>query len=105
MAKSDGAGLTFTLSAAGAATWVLRYQHGGRRQEVTLGRYPDLSLAAARLTATKKRLALLDGVNPADKVRKAKASRDWTVRELIRDYMSWYLRISLKVLSAATVGT
>ena len=86
VAKSDGAGLTFTLSAAGAATWVLRYQHGGRRQEVTLGRYPDLSLAAARLTATKKRLALLDGVNPADKVRKAKASRDWTVREVIRDY-------------------
>ena len=65
VAKSDGAGLTFTLSAAGAATWVLRYQHGGRRQEVTLGRYPDVSLAAARVAATKKRLALLDGVNPA----------------------------------------
>ncbi len=86
VAKSDGAGLTFTLSAAGAATWVLRFQHGGRRQEVTLGRYPDMSLAAARLTATKKRLALLDGVNPADEVRKTKAHRDWTVRELIKDY-------------------
>lgn len=86
VAKSDGAGLTFTLSATGAATWVLRYQHGGRRQEVTLGRYPDLSLAAARLTATKKRLALLDGVNPADEVRKTKAHKEWTVRELIKDY-------------------
>ncbi len=86
VAKSDGAGLTFTLSAAGAATWVLRYQHGGRRQEVTLGRYPDVSLAAARLSATKKRLALLEGVNPADEVRKTKALRDWTVRELIKDY-------------------
>lgn len=86
VAKSDGAGLTFTLSATGAATWVLRYQHGGRRQEVTLGRYPDLSLAAARLTATKKRLALLDGVNPADEVRKTKARKEWTVRELIKDY-------------------
>lgn len=86
VAKSDGSGLTFTLSAAGAATWILRYQHRGRRQEVTLGRYPDLSLAAARLTATKKRLALLDGVNPADEVRKTKAHRDWTVRELIKDY-------------------
>ncbi|WP_203468286.1 DUF6387 family protein [Dechloromonas sp. TW-R-39-2] len=86
VAKSDGAGLTFTLSAAGAATWVLRYQHGGRRQEVTLGRYPDVSLAAARLNATKKRLALIDGVNPADEVRKTKAHKDWTVRELIKDY-------------------
>jgi Arm DNA-binding domain len=86
VAKSDGGGLTFTLSVAGATAWVLRYRHGGRRQEVTLGRYPDMSLAAARLTASKKRLALLDGVNPADEVRKTKAHRDWTVRELIKDY-------------------
>lgn len=40
VAKSDGGGLTFTLSHAGAAAWVLRFTHGGRRQEVTLGRYP-----------------------------------------------------------------
>ena len=86
LAKSDGGGLTFTLSAAGAAVWVLRFSHGGRRQEVTLGRYPDISLAAARLMAAKKRLALVDGVNPADEVRKAKSHRDWTVRELIKDY-------------------
>ncbi len=86
LAKSDGGGLTFTLSAAGAAVWVLRFRHAGRRQEVTLGRYPDLSLAAARLMAAKKRLALVEGVNPADEVRKAKSHRDWTIRELIRDY-------------------
>ncbi|KAF1055179.1 MAG: hypothetical protein GAK41_00417 [Burkholderia gladioli] len=39
VAKSDGGGLTFTLSAAGAAAWVLRFWHGDRRQELTLGRY------------------------------------------------------------------
>lgn len=86
VAKSDGGGLTFTLSAAGAATWILRFRHGGRRQEVTLGRYPDVTLAAARLSASKRRAAIMEGVNPADEVRKAKANRDWTVRELIRDY-------------------
>ena len=86
LAKSDGGGLTFTLSAVGAAVWVLRFRHAGRRQEVTLGRYPDLSLAAARLMAAKKRLALVEGVNPADEVRKAKSHRDWTIGELSRDY-------------------
>ena len=86
LAKSDGGGLTFTLSSAGAATWILRFRHGGRRQEVTIGRYPDVTLAAARLMASKKRLAIIDGVNPADEVRKTKAHRDWTIRELIRDY-------------------
>jgi len=98
VSKSDGGGLTFTLSAAGAAVWVLRFRHGGRRQEVTLGRYPDLSLAAARLMAAKKRLALVEGVNPADEVRKAKAHRDWTVRELISDYR----KLVLSTLSAST---
>ncbi|MBJ9674518.1 tyrosine-type recombinase/integrase [Burkholderia gladioli] len=86
LAKSDGDGLTFTLSAAGAAVWVLRFRHGGRRQEVKLGKYPDLSLVAARQAAAKKRVALLDGVNPADEVRKAKARKDWSVRQLAKDY-------------------
>ncbi|MFL9979743.1 tyrosine-type recombinase/integrase [Paraburkholderia graminis] len=86
VAKSDGGGLTFTLSAAGTAVWILRFRHGGRRQEVTLGRYPDMSLAAARLNAARKRIAVVDGVNPADEVRKVKARKDWTVRQLIDDY-------------------
>jgi integrase len=86
VAKADGGGLTFTLSAAGTATWVLRFRHGGRRQEVTLGRYPDLSLADARVSAAKKRVAIIDGVNPADEVRKVKTRKDWTVRQLAKDY-------------------
>ncbi|MGS0895532.1 Arm DNA-binding domain-containing protein [Burkholderia stagnalis] len=53
VSKPDGNGLTFTLSTAGTAAWVLRFRYGGRRQELTLGRYPDLSLSAARAaTAT-----------------------------------------------------
>jgi len=42
LAKADG--LTFTLSAAGVAGWILRYRHGGRRRELTIGRYPDIGL-------------------------------------------------------------
>jgi len=52
LAKAEGNGLTFTLSAAGAAGWILRYRHGGRRRELSIGRYPDISLADARGTAT-----------------------------------------------------
>jgi hypothetical protein len=48
VAKSDGDGLTFTLSQAGTASWVLRYRNqGGRRRELTLGNYPDIGLSAA----------------------------------------------------------
>ncbi|MBN3789720.1 site-specific integrase [Burkholderia sp. Ac-20353] len=86
VAKSDGGGLTFTLSDAGTAAWVLRYRHGGRRQEITLGRYPDMKLAEARTIAAKKRVVLMDGKDPADEIRKARTRKDWTVRQLINDY-------------------
>ena len=35
LAKSDGGGLTFTMSAAGTASWVLRYRSEGRQVELT----------------------------------------------------------------------
>jgi hypothetical protein len=41
IAVSDGGGLTFTLSKACTATWVLRYRANGKRRELTLGNYPD----------------------------------------------------------------
>ena len=48
VAKSDGDGLTFTLSAKGTAAWTLRYRFGGKPKELTLGRYPDMTLTKAR---------------------------------------------------------
>lgn len=44
LAKADGGGLTFTLSAKGTASWILRYRHGGRPRELTLGRYEDIGI-------------------------------------------------------------
>jgi len=86
VAKSDGDGLTFTLSVAGVAAWTLRFSHGGRRHELTLGRYPDISLKAARDLASAKRVEVQQGHNPAAIIRKQKSIKDWSVRQLIADY-------------------
>ena len=88
LAKADGNGLTFTLSAAGVAGWILRYRHGARRRELSIGRYPDISLGDARGIATIKRAEIMQGRNPAADKQKAKATaaKDWTVRELVKDY-------------------
>lgn len=88
LARSDGGGLTFTLSVAGTATWTLRYRTAGRARELTIGNFPDISLAEARKIAREKRAEIdRDGDPAADKRRvKALALRDWTVRTLIDDY-------------------
>lgn len=89
IAKSDGDGLTFTLSATGTATWVLRYRNAGtRRKELTLGNYPDLSLAAARKLARERRVEVDKGLDPAadKKLEKMRAQQAWTVRQLAEDY-------------------
>lgn len=89
IAKSDGEGLTFTLSKAGTASWVLRYRMGGgRRKELTLGNYPDMSLAAARKAARTQRAAIDEGKDPAaeKKTAKARSLAAWTVSELADDF-------------------
>ncbi|VVE49609.1 tyrosine-type recombinase/integrase [Pandoraea sputorum] len=91
IAKADGDGLTFTLSASGTASWILRFRFGGRRQELTLGRYPDMPLSAARKEAAKRRLELQTGTNPAAERRKVKSRSEWTVKQLADDYRALVL--------------
>jgi integrase len=63
--KSDGDGLTFTLSTKGAASWVLRYRIAGRAKELTIGRYPDISLMDARKIAAAKRVEVQQVIDVA----------------------------------------
>lgn len=72
LAKSDGGGLTFTLSKAGTAAWVLRYRMPGRRAEATIGNYPDITLAEARKEAGRLRALIDAGKDPAAEKREAK---------------------------------
>ena len=89
-AKADGGGLTFTLSAAGTAAWVLRYRHGGKPRELTLGQYPDLTLKAARERARDERAAVQKGVDVARERQreKSEAAAAKSFRQLATDYMA-----------------
>src|SRR3569833_2803985 len=76
--KSDGGGLTFTLSRAGVAAWVLRFRHGGNQPEFSIGRYPDISLAEARVLAAELRRRVQQGEDIAASKQddKAKAAAE-----------------------------
>jgi integrase len=91
VAKAQGEvpGLTFTLSAKGTASWVLRYRYGGRPREYTIGRYPEYSIKHAKEEALEARAKVQKGVDVArerqkDSIERAAAK---TLRELANDYM------------------
>ena len=49
----DGGGLRLVVSKAGAKKWVLRFTIDGKRREMGLGSFPDVTLAAARNKASE----------------------------------------------------
>src|SRR5215472_13618492 len=50
----------------GAKSWVFRFQLDGKRRDMGLGPYPDISLAEARLRAAEHRNQRRDGIDPLD---------------------------------------
>lgn len=95
VAKSDGDGLSFTMSdsqaAAKSGTWVLRYRIPGfkSQKEIKVGSYPDMPLAHARKEAAALRVRIAQGEDVAQEKRKEKRARvmAWTVRRLAEDYL------------------
>lgn len=61
---TDGRGLMLVVKPSGAKSWVLRYQLNGRRRDMGLGPYPEITLAVAREKALAARRHLVDGVDP-----------------------------------------
>lgn len=60
----DGDGLRLVVKPTGRKSWLLRFQLAGRRREMGLGSFPEVSLKKARLEASAKRSQLSDGVDP-----------------------------------------
>ena len=61
---ADGNGLYFVVPASGEPFWILRFSMNGSRPEMTLGSYPELSLADARDAAFQQRKLIQQGINP-----------------------------------------
>ena len=68
----DGRGLCLLVKESGAATWVLRMQHKGRRRDYGLGSAMDVSLVEAREAATVLRSKVRAGADPVAERRKAR---------------------------------
>ncbi|SFJ07956.1 Integrase [Pseudomonas guineae] len=90
----DGKGLRLVVKPAGSKSWVLRYQLQGKRREMGLGSYPELSLAGARVAAVGHRKLADTGVDPmavrdAEREdRRKQLARSVNFEKLTADYIA-----------------
>lgn len=69
---SDGGGLLLVVRKSGAKSWLWRGQANGKRRDIGLGTYPDVSLAEARDKAAATRKQMRAGDDPVEVKRAAK---------------------------------
>ncbi len=70
----DGGGLFLQVSEGGTKSWVFRFKEAGRLRVMGLGPLHTISLAEARDKALACRKARLDGVDPIEERRAARAA-------------------------------
>ena len=80
----DGQGLQIMANIHGRKTWRFTYHFDGKRKLLTLGNYPDISLALARELASQKRALLAQGIDPQEQAKEQRRERERniTVKEL-----------------------
>lgn len=88
---ADGGGMYLRVKAAGKY-WRLDYRINGKAQTLSLGVYPEVSLAKARSRRDQARQRLADGINPSvarreEKLAEAAASAN-TFEAVARDWLS-----------------
>ena len=66
---TDGRGLSLLVTPSGGKLWRLRFRHNGDERMISLGAWPDVSLADARERCDAERKVIANGVDPSAKRR------------------------------------
>jgi integrase len=72
---ADGGNLYFRVADGGTKAWMFRFAMHGRKRDMGLGPYPDVSLAKARDLAAECREQIRGGIDPIE-ARKAQRAAD-----------------------------
>lgn len=71
----DGDGLYLLVNPNGSRYWRFNYRYGGKRNTLSLGVYPAVSLEQARARRDEYRRLLVDGLNPSNHRKTERAER------------------------------
>jgi len=69
---ADRFGLALEVPPVGMARWRFRYQHAGNARMISLGRYPETSLAKARDEVMRLRQLVREGIDPSAQRKESK---------------------------------
>lgn len=86
---ADGGGLLAEVMPTGTIAWRYRYRLNGRREKVSIGKYPAVSLAKARAKATDYAVMVADGESPMREKRGAKLAERTPGR--VSDFAEFWL--------------
>ena len=101
---SDGRGLCLLVQPNGSKWWRFRYKRDGKEQMLSMGTYPDTSLADARKRRDEARRKLEAGTDPGLERRLVENAPDRTFEAVAQHYLAGLERkVLLKKRSPATL--
>ena len=69
---ADSEGLSIEVALSGSKLWRFRFRFGGRERIMSFGKYPEVTLEAARRKKTEARLVVQDGIDPGLERKRAR---------------------------------
>lgn len=87
MKRFDERGLFFLAKPTGSAGWRLKFTLAGKEKLISLGQYPEVSLAMARDRRDEERRKIADGINPAEERRNERGARENTFKAVAEDWL------------------
>lgn len=89
---SDGMGLELRISTNGSHGWRLRYTRpNGKRNMISLGKYPEVSLAEARDKWSDIKLLISQGIDPVEQKQSGKRQRQYAAENMFEVLaMEWH---------------
>src|SRR3990167_503277 len=85
--KTESSGLGIRVMPSGNKSWIYRYTINGKRQKMTLGKYPAIGLKQAREIILQAQRLKEQGINPIEHQKQEKSRDIYTVEKL---FIEWY---------------
>ncbi|MDP3704367.1 MAG: tyrosine-type recombinase/integrase [Legionellaceae bacterium] len=88
---TESSGLGIRVMPSGSKSWIYRYTLNGKRQKMTLGKYPAVSLKQARDFLLKAQELKEQGINPIEHQKQEQSREIYTVEKLFTDWYHAYI--------------